>query len=276
MKTIQEMTGQEIAGIRGVLFDIDDTFTLHGRITSEAFSALWDLHDNGRILVPITGRPAGWCDHIARMWPVDAVVGENGAFYYCYSEQERRLLRRYLFAPEQAREKRHALEKIGEEVLKRVPTAGIAADQPFRLFDLAVDFAEDVPALSCEEIQEICGIFASHHANCKVSSIHVNGWFGDYDKLLMTRLFLEERLGLAWKDARDRFVFIGDSPNDEPMFEAFPLSIGVANVAGFLPMMKHPPAFITKGEGGSGFAEAARIILSGTDSGDRGQKTGRG
>jgi len=276
VKPIQDMTEQEIARIRGVLFDIDDTFTLHGMVTSEAFSALWDLHDKGCILVPITGRPAGWCDHIARMWPVDAVVGENGAFYYYYSKQERRLQRRYVFAPEQAREKRQALERIREEVLKRVPRAGIAADQPFRLFDLAVDFAEDVPPLSQEEIQEICSVFASHHASCKVSSIHVNGWFGEYNKLLMTRLFLEERLGLAWEDARDCFIFIGDSPNDEPMFEAFPLSIGVANVARFIPMMKHPPAFITKGEGGSGFAEVARIILSRDDSGDRGQKVDRG
>ncbi|MGD0277272.1 MAG: hypothetical protein ABSB79_14670 [Syntrophales bacterium] len=105
VKPIQEMTGQEIAGVRGVLFDIDDTFTLHGRIIAAAFSALWDLHNKGCILVPITGRPAGWCDHIARIWPVDAVVGENGAFYYCYSERERRLLRRYVFAPEQARNK---------------------------------------------------------------------------------------------------------------------------------------------------------------------------
>lgn len=276
MKPIQDMTEQEISGIRGVLFDIDDTFTLQGRVIPEAFSALWDLHNRGYILVPITGRPAGWCDHIARMWPVDAVVGENGAFYYWYSEQERRLRRRYVFAPEEALEKRHALERIREEILERVPGAGIAADQPFRLFDLAVDFAEDVPCLSREEIEEICSVFSSRHARCKVSSIHVNGWFGDYDKLLMTRMFLEERLGLAWEDARDRFIFIGDSPNDEPMFEAFPLSIGVANIARFIPMMKHPPAFITKNEGGSGFAEVARIILSREYSGDRMHEVDRG
>jgi HAD superfamily hydrolase (TIGR01484 family) len=276
VKPIQDITEQEIARIRGVLFDIDDTFTLHGRVIPEAFSALWELHDKGFILVPITGRPAGWCDHIARMWPVDAVVGENGAFYYCYSEQDRRLMRRYVLAPEQAQEKRHALESIREEVLEHVPGACIAADQPFRLFDLAVDFAEDVPCLSQEKIQEICSIFASHQANCKVSSIHVNGWFGDYNKLLMTRLFLEERLGLEWEDARDRFIFIGDSPNDEPMFEAFPVSIGVANVERFIPMMKHPPVYITKREGGSGFAEAARIILSRGVTGDREQKVDRG
>ena len=102
----------------------------------------------------------------------------------------------------------------------------------------------------------------------------MNGWFGDYNKLLMTRLFLEECLGLAWEDARDCFIFIGDSPNDESMFEAFPVSIGVANVARFIPMIKYPPAFITKGEGGYGFAEVARVILSRGASGDPGQIRG--
>ena len=276
MLPIHDMTEQELAGIRGVLFDIDDTFTLGGRVTPEAFSALWKLHDRGFVLVPITGRPAGWCDHIARMWPVDGVVGENGAFYYWYCEEERRLRRRYVFSPEQAREKKQALERIREEVIERVPGAGIASDQPFRLFDLAVDFAEDVPPLGREEIEEICGVFAAHRATCKVSSIHVNGWFGNYDKLLMTRLFLTERLGLAWEEARDRFIFIGDSPNDEPMFAAFPLSVGVANIARFIPAMKHPPAFITENEGGSGFAEVARIVLGRDGSGGGRQKADRG
>lgn len=262
--------------MRGVLFDIDDTFTLGGRVIPEAFSALWDLHESGFTLVPITGRPAGWCDHIARMWPVDGVVGENGAFYYWYCEEERRLRRRYVFSPEQAREKRQALEEIREEVLERVPGAGIASDQPFRLFDLAVDFAEDVPPLGREEIQKICGVFSAHQATCKVSSIHVNGWYGNYDKLLMTRLFLAERLGYSWEEARDRFIFIGDSPNDEPMFETFPLSVGVANIASFIPAMKHTPAFIAESEGGRGFAQVARILLDRDGSGGGGQKAGPG
>jgi hypothetical protein len=264
MKPITEISEQELARVRGVLFDIDDTFTLAGRVTPDAYSALWDLHDKGFILVPITGRPAGWCDHIARMWPVDGVVGENGAFYYYYCPDARRLMRVYLFDPDDAKEKREALNAIKREVLERVPRAAIAADQHFRLFDLAVDFAEDVPSLSPGEIEEICQIFRERGATCRVSSIHVNGWFGDYNKLLMTKRFLLERFSLAWEDARHRFIFMGDSPNDEPMFEAFPLSVGVANIRGFLPMMKTYPAFVTEAEGGRGFTEAVRIILKRT------------
>jgi HAD superfamily hydrolase (TIGR01484 family) len=261
MRAVSGIQGHEIQGIRGVLFDIDDTFTLGGRIIPEAFAALWRLHEKGLILVPITGRPAGWCDHIARMWPVDGVVGENGAFSYHYCPDSRRLVRTYLFDPEEAKAKKGALEAIRQEVLIRVPRAAIASDQHFRLFDLAVDFAEDVPALDPGEIEEICQVFREHNATCKVSSIHVNGWFGDYNKLLMTRRFLQERFGLDWEEARHAFIFMGDSPNDEPMFEAFPFSVGVANIRGFLPMMKSRPAFVTAGEGGKGFAEMAYIIL---------------
>jgi len=261
MKPVSEMTAQEIRKIRGILFDIDDTFTLHGKIIPEAFTALWDLHDSGFILVPITGRPAGWCDHIARMWPVDGVVGENGAFYYYYCSRSCRIMRCYAFEPRLMKEKRESLDSIRREVMKRVPRAGIAADQHFRLFDLAVDFAEDVPPLSPEEIRDICDVFQEHGATCRVSSIHVNGWFGDYNKLSMTRRLLKNRVGLDWEDARDAFVFIGDSPNDEPMFEAFPLSVGVANLERLLPMMKALPAYITRAEGGLGFAELAHAIL---------------
>lgn len=261
LKPVGELLHYRGGEIRGVLFDIDDTFSLRGRIPRESYSAIWRLHERGFIVVPITGRPAGWCDHIARMWPVDGVVGENGAFYYCYLPQEHRLFRRYIFEPEAALEKRGLLERIRVEVRKRVPRSAVAADQPFRLFDLAIDFAEDVPRLSREEIREICEIFREHGAVCKVSSIHVNGWFGGYDKLSTARLFIEERLSLPWEEARRSLVFAGDSPNDEPMFEAFPLSVGVANVRRFLPEMKHPPAYIASREGGLGFAELANILL---------------
>ena len=262
MRPVREIPIHDLENIQGILFDIDDTFTLNGRIIPQAYSALWKLHDTGLFLVPITGRPAGWCDHIARMWPVDAVVGENGAFYYFYCKEEGRLKRRYVIDPEEMQRRSEEMEKIRQEVSIRVPDARIAADQHFRLFDLAVDFAEDVPRLSRESIRDICRVFEEHHAVCKVSSIHVNGWFGDYDKRTTARLFLEERLNISWQDAQETVLYMGDSPNDEPMFEAFPFSVGVANVKRFVDSMDHPPAYITEQEGGLGFAEMAQAIIS--------------
>ena len=125
MKNISDITDLECAAIRGVLFDIDDTFTLSGKLIPEAFGALWDLHGHGLILAPITGRPAGWCDHIARMWPVDAVIGENGAFYYYYDGKSRRLAQRYVLSPESIAQKRKELEDIEHEILFRVPGPGL-------------------------------------------------------------------------------------------------------------------------------------------------------
>jgi hydroxymethylpyrimidine pyrophosphatase-like HAD family hydrolase len=195
------------------------------------------------------------------MWPVHGVIGENGAFYYYYSTNGHRLFRRYVIDPDEVIQKRLLMENISREALRKVPRASVAADQPFRLFDLAIDFAEDVQHLTDKEIREICAVFHEHGAVCKVSSIHVNGWFGGYNKLTTTKLFLEERLKIPWEQAREAFVFIGDSPNDEPMFEAFPHSVGVANVTRFLPDMHHKPAYITSREGGLGFSEMAEILL---------------
>jgi HAD superfamily hydrolase (TIGR01484 family) len=262
IKPVSDLLSDHDGNIRGVMFDIDDTFTLHGRIPGEAFSALWRLYERGFTLVPITGRPAGWCDHIARMWPVHGIIGENGAFFYYYSAQLHKLFRRYVIEPDEVQQRRLLMENISREALRKVPGAAIAADQPFRLFDLAIDFAEDVEHLTDKEISEICTVFLEHGAVCKVSSIHVNGWFGGYNKLTTAKLFIEERLAIPWEDARESFIFVGDSPNDEPMFEAFPLSVGVANVRKFLPDMTHIPAFITSGEGGLGFAEMAEILLN--------------
>jgi HAD superfamily hydrolase (TIGR01484 family) len=261
MKNIESITHAECARIRGILFDIDDTFTHEGKMLPAAFQALWDLHDAGLITVPLTGRPAGWCDHFARMWPVDGVVGENGAFYYYYDRQAGKLRQRYIFTPDQIAHQRGELAAIKAEVLRRVPAAGVASDQPFRLFDLAIDFREDVSPLSEAEITEICRVFADHKATYKISSIHVNGWFGDYNKLSTARLFLEERFSIKWQDAARTMLFAGDSPNDEPMFEALELSVGVANVRNFSHKMKHLPKYVTVKSGGHGFAEMSRIIL---------------
>jgi hydroxymethylpyrimidine pyrophosphatase-like HAD family hydrolase len=195
------------------------------------------------------------------MWPVHGIIGENGAFYFYYDEFEKKIEHRYFFSPEEAKKRRADLDAIKKEVLNKVPRAGIASDQPYRLFDLAIDFSEDVPPLTEEEIDRICKVFSKHGAHYKISSIHVNGWFGDYDKLTMTRLYIQEQLHMDGNEIGQEFLFIGDSPNDEPMFKVFPISIGVANIERFTKRMKVFPAYITHGKGSLGFAEMAHIII---------------
>ena len=261
ISSISNLAPETARGLKGVFFDIDDTFTSSGRIPAAAFKALWNLKEAGLTVVPVTGRPAGWCDHIARMWPVDGVIGENGAFYFWYDDEASRLCRRYMDPLSVRKANSRKLQKVGEEILRSVPGAGIASDQAYREADLAIDYREDVPALGPGAVAEICRIFRHHGAECKVSSIHINGWFGRYDKLAMIEIFLLERFEMEFSEWRENFLFCGDSPNDEPLFKAFPFSVGVRNILDFTGVMNHLPGFITEEAGGYGFAELVDCLL---------------
>jgi HAD superfamily hydrolase (TIGR01484 family) len=213
-------------------------------------------------VAPITGRPAGWCDHIARMWPVDAVVGENGAFYFRYDAKKRSLIKRFIANDEVRLENRQRLDRLRAVILAAVPGAAVASDQLYREADLAIDFCEDVDPLPRHDIGRIVDIFEAAGAVAKVSSIHVNGWFGDYDKLTTTRIMLDECFGIDFEAEKERFVFAGDSPNDAPMFAAFPFAVGVANLRDFEDRLPAAPAFVTEARSGAGFAELAAAILA--------------
>ena len=252
---------ETLAAIEGVLTDIDETVSTHSRLTAEAYDAMEALKKAGFRVVPVTGRPAGWCDHIARFWPVDAVVGENGAFWMWHDDKERRLRTRFVQSEAERAEGRRRLEAVRAQVLRDVPGAGIASDQPYRAADLAIDFCEDVPALPHAEIAHIVKIFEAHGAHAKVSSIHVNGWFGDYDKLTTSRQMMRELFGVDLEASRARYVYSGDSPNDAPMFGYFPNGVGVANVRDFAPDMDHLPRWITTARSGAGFVELARALI---------------
>lgn len=240
--------------------DIDDTMTTHGLIPAETFDALWDARNVGFRVVPVTGRPAGWCDHIARMWPVDGVIGENGAFYF--RKTPAGIVRVHVLNETERAANRAKLNCIRDDVLTKVPGCAIASDQAYREYDLAVDFCEDVPRLNEHDVKRIVDIFNDHGATAKISSIHVNGWFGTYDKLSMTRRYIAEVDGRDFDVQPKKYAFVGDSPNDEPMFKAFPRSYGVANIKTFLPALTHKPAHITQAEGGAGFAEVVHTLLA--------------
>src|SRR5262249_32473414 len=217
MQTLDKFSAAAARRIRGVLADIDDTLTTDGKLTAAAYCALEHLQAAGFLVVPITGRPAGWCDHIARMWPVDAVVGENGAFYFRYDAAARKLVKRFLAPDGERAANRRRLEAVRDRILAAVPGAAPAPDPLYREADLAIDFREDVPPLPPAAVDRIVALFEEAGATAKVSSIHVNGWFGRYDKLGMTRILLRECFAIDLDAEREAFVFAGDSPNDAPM-----------------------------------------------------------
>lgn len=244
--------------IEGVLCDIDDTLTLHGRLPASAYAALWALHDAGIRVIPVTGRPAGWVDQIARLWPVHGVVGENGGLWFWHDGTK--LQRRFLQDEQTRAANKARLAALRERILREVPGAGVASDQPYRELDLAVDFCEDVPPLDDQAIDTIVRLFEEEGATAKVSSIHVNGWFGSFDKLTGAERLINDRFGTALDT--DRWLYVGDSPNDAPMFAHFPWSVGVANVRAFLNRMDAHPRWITDAEGGHGFAECVELLLA--------------
>ncbi|MDR3166635.1 MAG: HAD-IIB family hydrolase [Treponema sp.] len=276
MKAVTEMTRAEAAGVRFVLMDIDDTLTREGKLLASAYTALWKLKEAGLRVIPVTGRPAGWCDLIAREWPVDGVVGENGALAFWEQTLEevsgeapgaggrtRGLpVLKAEFHPRAIRNDHPLLGRIRERALGEFPELRIAKDQFARMFDLALDFAEEDPVLPLSAAERIRAIAEEEGAMAKVSSIHVNIWMGKYDKLSMAETFLSRRF--AWQaGGGDReVVFVGDSPNDEPMFARFPLACAVANVNRYRRLIKNLPAFVASRECGDGFAEIAETLLA--------------
>jgi HAD superfamily hydrolase (TIGR01484 family) len=243
-------------GVRFVLVDIDDTLTTDGKLGADAYAALQALARAGKRVVPVTGRPAGWCDHIARMWPVEAVIGENGAFYFWHGEH--RLHKRFIDDAATRVAQRARLGEIARSILAQVPGAALASDQAYRETDLAIDYREDVPALPLDAAEHIAALMRQAGLTAKLSSIHVNGWLGRHDKLATARLLFSERFGMDLRGANREVVFAGDSPNDAAMFGFFENSVGVANVRRFPGLA---PAYVTAAECGAGFAELAAHLL---------------
>ena len=257
------MTGDEATGIRYVLMDIDDTLTRKGKLLASSYAALWRLRDAGLGVIPITGRPAGWCDLIAREWPVDGVVGENGALAFWEEPLPGGSLPalKTEYHPQAISNDHPVLARVRERALAEFPTLRLAKDQFTRLYDMALDFAEEDPVLPLSAAERIKTIALEEGAVAKVSSIHINVWMGCYDKVSMAEHFLSRRFG--WKSGAgdQEVVFVGDSPNDEPMFARFPLACGVANLSRYREHIKRLPTFIASKDSGEGFAEIAETIL---------------
>jgi HAD superfamily hydrolase (TIGR01484 family) len=258
------MTAAEAAGLRYILMDIDDTITRGGKLLASSYGALWKLKEAGLAVIPVTGRPAGWCDLVAREWPVDGVVGENGALAFWEEPAPaagRLPVLKTEFHPGAVRNDHPALARVRDRALGEFPGLRIAKDQFARLFDLALDFAEEDPVLPLSAAERVRDIALEEGAMAKVSSIHVNVWMGNYDKLSMVERFLGRRFGWRPADGGRDLVFVGDSPNDEPMFARFPLSCAVANIRRYEGLIRHYPAFAASKECGEGFAEIAAAIL---------------
>lgn len=258
MKNINEIPAAEAAKIKFILTDIDGTLTgPDGRIAPETYAMLWELREAGFILIPVTGRTAGWASVAITDWPVDAIIVESGSVVYYLENGSRKE-----FVHPSVPEERYSVhEKIREAALAKKPKIKVSIDQYSRFNDFAFNYAEDEDdRLTFEEAKEVLEAVKAIGAKGNISSIHINTWFGDYDKLPMSLLYLREHYGVD--DPRDCVIYFGDAANDEEMFEYFPTACGVANLMKYAEHMEHLPSYITAYEGGKGFCEAAEILLT--------------
>jgi HAD superfamily hydrolase (TIGR01484 family) len=260
----------------GVFTDIDDTLTTDGAITADALAALGQLRAAGIHVIAITGRPVGWSEPFALQWPVDAIVAENGAVAlvrdggggspHPYPTPEGKGAKRLVKLYRQDGRVRAAnfvrLQQAAQRILREVPAAVLARDSAGRETDIAVDHSEFVQ-LPPEAVAQVLRLMQDEGMNATVSSIHINGWYGDHDKLSGARWITRELFGRELDAEIDHWVYVGDSTNDELMFEHFPHSIGVANIRRFEAQLKHPPRYITPAERGAGFAQVAQAIIAG-------------
>jgi HAD superfamily hydrolase (TIGR01484 family) len=252
------------ACVHGVLTDIDDTLTTQGAITPDALAALHRLRAAGLPVFAITGRPAGWSEAFALAWPVNAIVAENGALALSRGASagaDGQLQKAYLQSDPVRRANFARLQQVAQHILQTLPQARLATDSPGRETDIAIDHSE-FAHLAEPDIAQVVALMRAGGLNATVSSIHINGWIGGHDKLEGARWIVREHLGRELDDELERWVYVGDSTNDARMFGHFPHSVGVANVARFLPLLSHPPRYITPSERGAGFAEVVDALLA--------------
>jgi HAD superfamily hydrolase (TIGR01484 family) len=248
--------------IRGIFTDIDDTLTTESAITPDALSALAALKAAGLPVVAITGRPAGWSEPFAAAWPVDAIVAENGAVALVPpAVQGGAVSKRYLQDGPTRAANRVRMQRVLARIEREIPGAVRATDSAGRETDIAIDHSE-FRHLDEGRITAVVALMHAEGMHATVSSIHINGWYGDHDKLEGARWIARELWGRDLDDEMDHWAYVGDSTNDQLMFKSFSHSIGVANVARFVPKLAHLPRYVTRGERGAGFAEVASAVLA--------------
>jgi HAD superfamily hydrolase (TIGR01484 family) len=244
--------------IDGVLTDIDDTLTDAGAILPDALAALQSLRDAGVHVIAITGRPMGWSVPFARAWPIDAIVAENGAVALF---REGEALQTEYAQDETTRVRNgQRLAEVAARIRRELPGTTLARDSAGRVTDIAIDHSE-FATLAPERIAQVVALMRAEGMNATVSSIHINGWYGEHDKLSGARWIVQRLLGRDVEAERARWAYVGDSTNDQLMFGHFPLSVGVANLMRFAAELTIWPAYLTRHERGRGFAEFADALL---------------
>jgi len=250
---ISQMDASAVTDIRYVLTDMDETLTRHGRLQAATYRALEDLQSAGVKVIINTAAPAGWCDQMARMWPVDGVIGENGGLFF-RRDTHGSVIREFWHDDPAATEA--DLKSIAAEIMRLHPDLSFADDQPFR--QTSIVFNRNLGPVAQAEVAD-----SLHRVGAKtaLNNLWLLAWIGQYDKLAMARRILKAHFSFDIDTRRSELAYVGDSENDGPMFEFFEHTFGVSTVVEALDRLIAPPRWITKGPGGAGFVEVASAII---------------
>ena len=259
LRDLSLLAKNEVDPIQYVLTDVDDTITTKGKLRPEGLQALWDLSERGFKVICVTGGSAGWGDTYLRQWPVEAVLSESGAV--CLYRKDG-AIKRYVHPSIVQEGYADRMQKMIEQVLSQVPEAKLSSDQFARIFDVAFDHGSEPPYLDAERIAQVVEICKRAGAGTAVSSIHINAWFGSFDKRKGTSSFFRDILSIDEVTMRNICCYCGDAPNDQVMFSFFPLSFGVGNIKKHLSSMVDLPTYVAQGEGGEGFNEIAQALIA--------------
>ncbi len=259
MRPLAELALAAVTPLRGVVFDLDGTLLTDGALTLEAYRSLFSLRERGLRLVACTGRPAGWGAVIARQWPIDLAVTENGAVAFRRDGARLSVLDSL---PEEARRaRRERLLEVVASLHREFPEIPLADDNQERRSDVTFDVRETVN-ISSSRVAELRLAAAREGARTFESSIHVHVTLDAEDKASGTVRALARAYGDDATKALGTYAFVGDSGNDEACFSAFHLTFGVSNVARWARHLSVPPRFVAAQPEGAGFAAiAARLLV---------------
>lgn len=248
----------DLSRVRAVFTDVDGTLTTKGRLQSTTLRAIEWLVGHRVGVVLVSGRPSGWGECWARQLPVAGVIVENGGLSFVKRGDH---LEKVYAEPERVRRRNRALlERHVAAALEAVKGARLSMDSSATEVDLAIDYAEQ-SSLGPQGADRLEAFLHARGVTAVRSSVHVNCWMGPFDKRTAVEAFLEREWKTQLASDERRFVYVGDSFNDQPLFEAFPLSIGVANVRKVLGQLQQPPKFVTRAAEGKGFGEVADAIV---------------
>jgi HAD superfamily hydrolase (TIGR01484 family) len=258
MQSVPNQLTKDWETVNWVLTDVDDTLTWQGKLPPETLIALNDLQQAGIKVIAVTGACAGWCDHIAQLWPVDAVLGENGAFIL--EKKKGYLTIRADVHLDELKQQQEKLKFQVLEILKDYPELNLTLDQAYRLCEVSIDIGQNRPRVDDFIVEEITGKIHALGAYATASSIHINAWYGEHSKKITSLNYLKEK-GLTDNDIVTHSCYVGDSLNDQHMFATLPKSVGVANISHYWGKLLSVPSFVMTKPGGYGFAEFAQQLL---------------